>query len=801
MTVKVETNTDYMEFLDNKRAIVKPSGFTPGELNPMLFPFQAAVVRWALQRGKSALFEDCGLGKTPQQLEWAHQVYLHTGQNVLILAPLAVTKQTRAEGAKFGIEVTVCDRQDDMRPGINITNYEKLHHFAPDGLAGIVLDESSILKSYNGSTRKALNEFAARIPYRLACTATPAPNDLVELSNHAEFLGIMTGKEIIALYFTQDGNTTHQWRLKGHAREAFWKWMAQWSVAIRRPSDLGFDDDGFVLPDLKMTEQVVKGAAVNGYLIPVEAKTLQERREARRDSLPDRVAATAALANGNDESWLIWCDLNAESEALADAIPDAIEVAGRHSDEHKIDAMTGFSEGRYRVLVTKPAIAGFGMNWQHCHNMVFVGLSDSYEQQYQAIRRCWRFGQQYPVNVHVVTADTEGAVVANIKRKEKSAAAMFDNIVKHMGVYADINQTERIEMEYESDVATGKDWTLYLGDSIQTIDQIEDESVGFTIFSPPFPGMYAYTNSVNDVGNSDHIRQMIDHFRYLVKADKLMRVMMPGRIVAIHLMQLTAMKNRDGYIGIKDYRGRVIAMMEDEGWIYHGELTIDKNPQIQAVRNKERGLLFKSLAQDSSVIRPALADYLLLFRKPGENPQPIRAGMSRNYNPTGGWVTEKEWIQWAHPIWPASQVCRENGIEYDIADMLPPVWYRRVSDPEKGSIEAVNPWGIQETDVLNVRQARETDDERHLCPLQLSVIARAIKLWSAPGDLVYSPFAGIGSEGYEAIRHGRRFIGGELKRSYWQSAIDNLHEAERRKGAMSLFEWAERNKDAGGDTQ
>lgn len=767
MTVKVETNTDYMEFLDNKRAIVKPSGFTPGELNPMLFPFQAAVVRWALQRGKSALFEDCGLGKTPQQLEWAHQVYLHTGQNVLILAPLAVTKQTRAEGAKFGIEVTVCDRQDDMRPGINITNYEKLHHFTPDGLAGIVLDESSILKSYDGSTRKALNEFAARIPYRLACTATPAPNDLVELSNHAEFLGIMTGKEIIALYFTQDGNTTHQWRLKGHAREAFWKWMAQWSVAIRRPSDLGFDDDGFVLPDLKMTEQVVKGAAVNGYLIPVEAKTLQERREARRDSLPDRVAATAALANGNDESWLIWCDLNAESEALADAIPDAIEVAGRHSDEHKIDAMTGFSEGRYRVLVTKPTIAGFGMNWQHCHNMVFVGLSDSYEQQYQAIRRCWRFGQQYPVNVHVVTADTEGAVVANIKRKEKSAAAMFDNIVKHMGVYADINQTERIEMEYESDVATGKDWTLYLGDSIQTIDEIESESVGLTVFSPPFPGMYAYTNSVHDVGNVRNIEELMNQFEYLMP--KMLRITMPGRICAIHLTQEPVFKGKDGYVGRRDFRGEVIRRMESNGWIYWSEVTIDKNPQVKAARTKEHTLLFKTLAQDSSNNAPALADYLVVFKKPGDNPQPIRAGLHANYDNPDGWVTSEDWIEWAAPVW-------------------------------YGSFRG---WGggISETDVLNVRQARETDDERHLAPLQLGVIERAIKLWSSPGDLVYSPFAGIGSEGYEAIRNKRRFVGGELKRSYWQSAIQNLHEAERLQGATSLFEWAERNKDAGGDTQ
>lgn len=791
----IAKSVDYQEFLNEKQVTVKPSGFSPGPLNPMLFPFQASIVRWALRRGKAALFEDCGLGKTPQQLEWAQQVYTHTGSNVLILAPLAVARQTQAEGQKFGIEVNICETQTDVLPGVNITNYEKLHHFTPEGWAGIVLDESSILKSYDGATRKALNEFAANIPYRLACTATPAPNDLIELTNHAEFLGIMSGKEIIALFFTQDGNTTHQWRLKGHAREAFWKWMAEWSVALRRPSDIGYEDNGFVLPELRMHSHVVGSRAWGGRLFAVEGQTLQERRDARRDSLKDRVKATAEIVNADPAQWVVWCDLNAESESLAETIDGAIEVAGRHSDEHKIDAMTGFVEGRYRVIVTKPTIAGFGMNWQHCANMAFVGLSDSYEQQYQAIRRCWRFGQTRPVDVHVITAEAEGAVVVNIQRKEKQAAEMFDNIVRHMAVYEEVNQTERMEMTYETDVAQGDDWTLYLGDSIQTIDNVESESIGFCIFSPPFPGMYAYTNSVNDIGNSDHIGQMIEHFRYLVTADKLMRVMMPGRIVAVHLMQLTAMKNRDGYIGIKDYRGRVIAMMEEEGWIYHGELTIDKNPQIQAVRNKERGLLFKSLAEDSSVIRPALADYLLLFRKPGDNPRPIHAGMSRRYNPNGGWVTEKEWVQWAHPIWPASQVCKENEIEYDIADLLPPVWYRRVAEPEKGSIEVVNPWGIQETDVLNVRQARDTDDERHLCPLQLSVIARAIKLWSAPGDIVYSPFAGIGSEGYEAIKLGRQFIGGELKRSYWQSAIENLQRAESERGARSLFDFIERQAD------
>jgi hypothetical protein len=459
---------------------------------------------------------------------------------------------------------------------------------------------------------------------------------------------------------------------------------------------------------------------------------------------------------------------------LAKAIPDAIQVAGRHSDDYKKDAMMGFTEGRYRVLVTKPKIAGFGMNWQHCHNMAFVGLSDSYEQQYQAIRRCWRFGQDQPVHVHVVTADTEGAVVANIQRKEKLAIEMFDNVVKHMSINTEINQqTERFEMYYETEVARGDDWELYLGDSVETIDNLEDESVGLTIFSPPFPGMYVYTNSIRDMGNVKDNQEMIQQFAFLSR--KILAKTMPARTCAIHLTQGTAQLGRDGYVGIKDFRGQVIRMMEDEGWRYYGEATIDKNPQVKAVRTKDHGLMFKTLAKDSAKMHMALADYLIQFVKPGTNPEPIKAGISEKYDSPNGWLTNEEWILWARPVWYGSDYAPKGCKVHD---------------------------AIRETDTLSVRQARESDDERHLCPLQLGVIHRAIKLWSAPGDLVYSPFAGIGSEGYEAIKLGRRFVGGELKRSYWQSSIKTMKMAERESGMMTLFDFAqlkvddEVNKDA-----
>jgi DNA modification methylase len=330
-----------------------------------------------------------------------------------------------------------------------------------------------------------------------------------------------------------------------------------------------------------------------------------------------------------------------------------------------------------------------------------------------------------------------------------------------MAVYEEVNQTERMEMTYETDVAHGKDWTLYLGDSVQTIDNVESNTVGLIVFSPPFPGMYAYTNSARDIGNSRNIGELMEHFTFLIP--KLLRITMPGRLCAIHLTQEPVFKGKDGYIGRRDFRGDVIRQMEAAGWIYWSEVTIDKNPQIKAARTKEHTLLFKTLATDSAGNAPALADYLVIFKKPGDNPQPIRAGNSSAYDNANGWVTNDEWIEWAAPVWYAS--------------------HRGISG------------GINETNVLNVRQARETDDERHLAPLQLGVIERCVKLWSNPGDVIYSPFAGIGSEGYGALKLSRRFIGGELKRSYWQSAIENLRRAESERGAQSLFDFIARQVD------
>lgn len=423
---------EYHTFLDTKRQRVYDHGIQLDTRHDFLYDWQNDVVEWACRKGRAAIFADCGLGKTPMQLVWANNMATHTGKPTLILAPLAVSHQTQREGVKFDIPVTICRDQSDVVQGVNIANYEMLAHFDEGEFGALVLDESSILKNFSGMYRRLITRFAHGINYRLACTATPAPNDITEIINHSDFLSVMTGKEVLALFFRQDGNSTHNWKVKGHAERDFWAWMAGWAKAIRTPDDMGYRDDRFILPSLSIQQHTVDGLPIDGMLFAVEAQTMQERRQARVASLEDRVAACAELVNKSTDAWLVWCNLNAESAALSAAIPDAVEVSGADSDQVKTDRMLGFSDRRYRVLVTKPKIAGHGMNWQHCANMAFVGLSDSWEQYYQAIRRCWRFGQTRPVNVHVITASTEGAVVANIERKEREATAMMNNLVSHM---------------------------------------------------------------------------------------------------------------------------------------------------------------------------------------------------------------------------------------------------------------------------------------------------------------------------------------------------------------------------------
>lgn len=428
----------YDEFLEKKEVLIGDSGFEveDEELSPYLFDYQKDIIKWALRKGKAALFEDTGLGKTIQQLQWATLVNKFTEKPVMIFAPLAVSKQTVIEGERFNLPVNLCESHEDVINGVNITNYEKIHKFNTDVFSGVVLDESSILKSYSGKTTQDMINRFRFTPYKLACTATPSPNDFTELGNHAEFLNVMTMNEMLSMFFINDSSHGNGWRLKGHSRGDFFKWIAEWAMMIKSPADFGFDGSLFELPRLNIINVIVESDNTDEErLFVMPAETLTERRQARKNSLSSRVdKALQIIEENNMENCLIWCNYNDESDALAKTIPDAFEIKGSDTDEHKEKGMIGFAKGEIKYLVTKPSICGFGMNWQNCHNMIFCGLSDSYEQFYQAIRRCYRFGQKKEVNVYVITSQAEENILTNIKKKEANHEEMSREMMKLLSV-------------------------------------------------------------------------------------------------------------------------------------------------------------------------------------------------------------------------------------------------------------------------------------------------------------------------------------------------------------------------------
>jgi len=738
-------SNDYTEFLKSKEARVEAKGIEPRPISGTLFDWQCDIVKWALKMGRAAIFADCGMGKTLMQTEWARQINAYGRPEillprVLILAPLSVAQQTIQEAKKLDVTITYKTEPDDST-GIWITNYDRLHKFPAHLFDGIVLDESSILKSMDGKTRTLLLEQYISIPYRLCCTATPSPNDLVELGNHAEFLGICSSNEMRAQFFINDGEAGQKWRLKGHAKKDFWKWVAQWAVYIRKPSDLGYDDGNFQLPPLNISQvQVESNYIPEGRLFPDLTKGIQGRTHARKHTMDKRIEQAIEIIKNSKDQWLVWCGLNDEGQKLAKALGQnkAVLIEGATDDDSRITYESCWRNGQIQTLITKPGMFGFGMNWQHCHKILFLGLGDSFEQWYQSVRRCWRFGQKNPVDVVIVTSDAEISVVENVQRKEEQSSELAAGIVEAMKdaqIESVLGRTARKDT-YKMETKTGENWEMKLGDCVERIKEVETASVGLSIFSPPFSSLYTYSNSDRDMGNCKNHEAFFKHFSFLIP--ELLRVTKPCRRACVHVQQLTTTKVMTGTIGWYDFRADVVRAFIAAGWIYDGEVVIDKNPQAQAIRTKSKQLMFVQKNKDSAWSRPAMADYILLFRSPGDNLEPITQGVNDG-------VTNEEWIKFAHPIW------------YD----------------------------IQESDTLQYASARENDDEKHICPLQLETIRRCIRLWSNPGDLVLSPFAGIGSEGHVALEQERRFVGIELKESYWKQAVKNLQNAVKQEGLFS----------------
>lgn len=734
----MNTKNDYDAFIAQKTRRAQSHGFTPYPITAPLFDWQKHVVEWAVTQGRAALFEDCGLGKTAQQLEWASQVHEHTGKSVLILTPLAVAQQTAKEASKFKIDANVANEEIEITDaGIWITNYEKLEKFDCSQFAGVVLDESSILKNFTGKMRRLLTDTFADTPYRLCCTATPSPNDYTEFGQHADFLGVCSPAQMLATFFINDTFNTGDWRLKKHAEKEFWAWVASWAACISKPSDIGYDDGNYNLPPLNLQNITVEVdqtvAAPDGELFRNPTMSATTMHAEMRMTSASRVAVVAALVNASIEPWIVWCNTNDESEQLVKSIPDAVEIKGSNTSKQKEQAADDFVSGKLRVLISKSGIFGYGMNWQHCCNVAFVGLSYSFEDFYQALRRSYRFGQSKTVNAYVITASTEHRVIRSINEKIEQHRNMQEKMKIASAEFVK-NNTKPLTMKTDINTVQTDNYTMHHGDCVRVAKSIPDDSIDFCVFSPPFADLFTYSDDLQDMGNCSDTSEFTKHFELLIA--EIGRIMVPGREVAVHCLDLLSTKWKTGRIEFTDFSGEIIRAFWRNGFLFHSRITIWKSPVTEMQRTKAHGLLHKTLCTDSSCSRVGAPDYLLVFKKDGINPKPIVK--DRTQYPV-------EWWQ----------------------EVASPVWMT-----------------VDQGRVLNRDGARDNNDERHICPLQLDVIERAVTLWSNPNDLVYSPFAGIGSEGVGALSLDRRFVGSELKESYFNQACQNLANA---KAQLTLF--------------
>lgn len=710
----------YEEFLRSKIKAHKISGFEieENDLNKYMFPFQKFITKRTLKLGKSAIFADCGLGKTLMQLEWANQVNKKTKKPILILAPLAVSGQTIKEGIKFDIEVR---KYDGSKFPIQITNYDQIDNINCETFSGIVLDESSILKNYEGEIKKKIIDRFSQTLYKLACTATPSPNDPMELGNHSEFLDVMSRNEMLAMYFVHDGGETAKWRIKKHAVELFFQFIGSWAIMLNKPQDIGFEMKGYNLPKLNLIEhKIVTSKRDNGQLFNDAIISATNFNQELRLTMNDRIKEVLKIVNESKENFIIWVKHNVESESLHELIPDSIEVKGSDTSEYKEKMLLGFANNEFRILITKSKIGQFGLNYQNCRNQVFASLDFSFESLYQSIRRSYRYGQKNEVNVHLITTDTMANVIQSIDKKQAQFQTMQNEMSKatNKNIKGDLTMAQNFDLE-----EVKNEWYhIKRGDCINLITTIKSESIGFSIFSPPFAQLYTYSSHVEDMGNSKDYNEFIIQFSFLVK--ELYRIMKQGRNVAVHCMDLPIQKGKEGFIGLRDFSGMILRAFEDNGFIYHSRVTIWKDPVVEMQRTKALGLLHKQIKKDSTMSRVGLPDYLLIFRKDGERTEPVKCD-----------IPVELWQQYASPVW----------MDIDYGNTL-----------------------------QGYRNGKSEKDEKHICPLQLDTIKRAIHLYSNDGDVVFTPFMGIGSEVYQAVKIRRKAIGFELKESYYDLAKKNM---------------------------
>jgi hypothetical protein len=726
---------EYQDFLNAKQKAHILSGFDVelNDLNKSMFDFQKFIVKRALKAGKYAIFADCGLGKTLMQLEWANRVNKETNKPVLILAPLAVAGQTIKEGAKFHIDIC---RYDGSNAPIQISNYEQLENIDCSLFSGIVLDESSILKNFEGATKKLILDLFAKTPYKLACTATPSPNDPMELGNHSEFLDVMGRNEMLAMYFVHDGGETAKWRLKGHATKLFYQFIGSWAIMLNKPADIGFEMLGYDLPTLNLIEkQIVTPKRDNGSLFNDAIISATNFNAELRLTKKERLEEVVRIVNSRpEENFIIWIKQNEEGEMLKKLLPEAIEVKGADTNEWKEKHLLGFAENKFRILISKTKIASFGMNYQNCRNQIFASLDFSFEGLYQAIRRSYRFGQKNEVNIYLITTDTMANVKQSIDTKQKQFEIMQDEMGK--AVNANLNGQLMTTAEFDLTEEKNEWYKIKRGDCVQLITELENESVGLSVFSPPFAELYTYSSHLEDMGNSKNYKEFLTQFGFLIK--ELHRVLIGGRNVAVHCMDLPIQKGKEGYIGLRDFSGMILQAFQSCGFIYHSRVTIWKDPVVEMQRTKAKGLLHKQVKKDSTQVRVGIPDYVMIFRKEGEGKDPV----------TNTDLPVDLWQKYASPVW----------MDIDYGNTL-----------------------------QGFRNGREDNDEKHICPLQLDTIERLIHLYSNKGDTIFTPFMGIGSEVYQAVKMGRKGIGFELKESYFDLAKANVKMAVRAKAQLTIM--------------
>jgi len=783
ISIAYPMENSYNDILEEKKPKLINRGFILDKEWSHLYPFQSFCVRTALEKGKYALFEGCGLGKTRQQITWAHEVMIYTGRPCLILAPLAVVGQTIEEGEKIGIEVIEYVPEmytlDPLPSTIFISNYEQLDNLPVEQFAGIVLDESSILKSFTGTTKRKLIEAFCDTPYKLACTATPSPNDLNEIGNHSEFLDVLDAQDMRAKWFVRDEGMNN-YRLKGHAKADFYAWMRTWCKMFNNPADIGFPMDGYNLPAVNYQEVIIKAEVRNtGKLFNEGHVNATSFHREVKLTMVQRLEEVATIVNNSTENFIIWIEQNEEGERLRELIPDAVEVRGSDKTTYKKDKLLGFARNEFRVLITKGEIAGFGMNYQNCHNMIFANPSFSFETIYQCICRELRFGQFNTVNVWMVSTDTMENVVANYKIKEKQHFEMLEemnNGINHKiyGLLTDYTFRE---------VRTSDCW-LMKGDCCIESKRIADKAARLIVYSPPFSALFTYSNYIHDMGNNDSHEAFFRQYAYQLKENY--RILQDGGIMCCHTKNLGVYKNSSGYTGMYDFTGDHTRAVLDAGFKLHCIITIWTDPVLEMQRTKTQRLLYKTVTSDSSYTGVGMPEFIYVFRKWDGNEEdwsPVTNLTKKNF-------PLDKWQEWASPVY------RENLLNYEKADLVSTILqlkaetFRLKYDCNSGLPDHWydDVWfDIKRTDVLNGKEGTALGDEKHIAPLQLEVNHRCVNLWSNKGDTIFTPFLGIGSELYEAVLNDRKGIGIELKDSYFDVSVRNILKAETSKLQTKLF--------------